>query len=445
MAYNSTYNSPFEYASKLGHLNVVESEWVKSLVKDFESNYYEFSENEKDGWEQAELEGISKLKHFWAVDGSNVTVSSNTTPSREVSFVKAGLLSIEQSKLNRIDKKQPHPILLKDLLAKSAVHHSTVFPLRNIKTSMGSNFNSIRNIVRDSLKLDQEGIFYETLKWLVYEKWREEYVQSPDFQCPHCENEVSGLEPNEDTKSCESCQKEVYLTDMIGFHLDITEESAPESVSSAYMLVVEHIMLFTTIRLLWNHKDKNLVSETLFIKDGPLTLRSQYSKLVPSIRNFLEYAKLVERPIHIIGQEKSGVFADHLEQVSREVNPKNRDESMHYSVLTHEYIRKEVYRTPDLMNSYGKRTNWGEKVYVKTDPNSYLVLNIPTGQYVDLEGHPNDKDLIGLKRILKTLPDIISHRYTGALFPIELANGIASMSSYPSSSILQKFLEENMS
>lgn len=168
MAYNSTSNSPFEYASKLGHLDVIESEWVKSLVKDFESNFYEVSQNEKDGWVQAKLEGITKLKHFWAVDGSYVTVSSNTTPPREVSFVKAGLLSIEQSKLNRIDKEQPHPLLLKDLLAKSAVHHSTVFPLRNIKTSMGSNYNSIRHIVRDSLKLDQKGIFMKLLNgWFM--------------------------------------------------------------------------------------------------------------------------------------------------------------------------------------------------------------------------------------------------------------------------------------
>lgn len=443
MAYNSTPNSPFEYASKLGHLDVVESEWVKSLVKDFESNPYEISKNEIDGWRQSETDDVSKLKHFWAVDGSNVTVSSSTKPTREVSFVKAGLLSIEQAKLSRIDKEQPHPILLKDLLAESAVYHSTVFPLRNIKTSMGSNYDSIRNIVKDSLKLDQEGIFYETLKWLVFEKWGESFVESPDFQCPHCEKEISGLEFDEDTKNCENCHKEVYLTDMIGFHLDMTEDSAPDSLSSAYMLIIEQVMLFTTIRLLWNHKDKGLVSETLFIKDGPLTLRSQYSKLVPSIRNFLDYAKEMGRPIHIIGQEKSGVFVDHLEKISREVSPKKRDEPMHYSVLTHEYIRKEVYRTPGLMNSYGKRTNWGEKVYVKTDPNSYLVINIPTGNYVDLKGHPIDSDLIGLKRILKTLPDIVSHRYTGALFPIELANGIASMSSYPSSSILQKFLEEN--
>ncbi|VXA93935.1 conserved hypothetical protein [Exiguobacterium sp. 8H] len=443
MAYNSTSNSPFEYASKLGHLDVVESEWVKSLIKDFESNSYELSQSEKEGWNEAELEAVSSLRQFWAVDGSYVTVSSNATPAREVAFVKAGLISIEQSKLDKIDKEHPHPILLKDILSKSAVHHATVFPLRNIKSSMGSNYNAIRHIVRDSLKIDQKGAYFETLKWLVYEKWRDQPIVSPNFQCPYCENKITGLNPDEDTKICEVCKGVVYLTDIIGFHLDMNEDTAPESVSSAYMMIVEHLMLFTAIRLLWSHKDKKLVTNTLFIKDGPLTLRGQYSKLVPSIRNFLEFAKSEDRPIHIIGQEKSGLFVDHLGQISKELMPMSRGDSIYYSVLTHQYIRNEVYRTPDLMNSYGKRTNWGEKIYVKTDPNTCIVLNIPTGHYVNNENGPNENDLIGLERILKTLPEIISHRYTSALFPIELANGIASMSSYPSSSILQRFFEEN--
>jgi hypothetical protein len=70
-----------------------------------------------------------------------------------------------------------------------------------------------------------------------------------------------------------------------------------------------------------------------------------------------------------------------------------------------------------------------------------MVLNVPTGRYIDAEDRPIDLDLIGLPRILATLPGLISHKFEGALYPVELANGIASMSSYPSASILQHFLE----
>jgi hypothetical protein len=174
---------------------------------------------------------------------------------------------------------------------------------------------------------------------------------------------------------------------------------------------------------------------------GPLTLRGQYSKLVPPIRAFLQYARERGRPVHVIGQEKTGTFADHLASIVRFAEPQSRGELPSYAVLSHEYVRREVYRAPGLSNPYGLRTNWGEKVYVKLDPGTYLVLNVPPGSYDPAPAFPSAADLIGLPRILGTIPTLVSHKYEGALFPIELANGIASMSSYPSAKILERFLE----
>ena len=45
---------------------------------------------------------------------------------------------------------------------------------------------------------------------------------------------------------------------------------------------------------------------------------------------------------------------------------------------------------------------------------------------------PSLADLDRLDTNPATLPDLISHKFEGALFPVELANGVASMSSYPS-------------
>lgn len=66
---------------------------------------------------------------------------------------------------------------------------------------------------------------------------------------------------------------------------------------------------------------------------------------------------------------------------------------------------------------------------------------MPTGDYLRDAGRPTRDDLLGLMRILATLPSLVSHKFEGALYPVELANGIASMSSYPSAAILQRFLE----
>lgn len=442
MALQASINLPYEQASKLGHLKVVQSKWVKSLIDDFENVNFDQVENVASYWNEF-TSHVEPLTHIWATDGSFISVKSNgQKPHKEVAFVKTALLSIDKYKLDQVDKEYPHPLLLQDIMSESGVFHATVLPLSNVRTSHGNNYDSVRNIINDSLKIDQNGAFFETLKWLAYKKWTNTLNNSPSFDCPHCHIDVlNGLSYDTDEGNCPNCTGKIFLSDMIGFHLDMDEDTAPEAIASAYMLVMEHLMIFTAVRLLWNHTDTSLVSNTLFIKDGPLTLRSQYSKLVPNIREFLEFAKRSGRPIYIIGQEKSGAFYDHLEAISKNVKPIDIKENLHYSVLTHEYVRKEVYRSPELSNPYGSRTNWGEKVFVKLDPNTNLVLNIPTGNYNPSKDFPLQEDLIGLNKILSTLPSLISRKYSGALYPIELANGIASMSSYPSAKILQNFID----
>lgn len=443
MPYGQGERLPGEAASKLGHLSVVQSEWVRSLVDDFES----LSRTEEDTsgtlWQTFDPAGIQPLRSVWAVDGSFVAVRSEQRPPKEVAFVKTAMLMLDRAKLDAIDKDLPHPLLLRDALKDSGVQHATVFPLKNVRTRLGSNYDAIRHIVKDSLRVDQGGAFYETLKWLAYRKWEATCkAPSPAFHCPHCGQEVKGgLPHNADSSQCTHCEGELFLSDMLGFHLDMDEESAPDSVASSYMLIMEHLMLFTAIRLMWQHPDRSLVTDTLFIKDGPLTLRSQYSKLVPNIRAFLQFAHSENRPVHVIGQEKSGTFFDHLASIVRFAAPHTRGEPLAYAPLTHSFVRSEVYRSPDLSNPYGLRTNWGEKMYVKIDPGSYMVLNVPTGEYINDLDRPVANDLIGLPRILATLPSLVSHKFEGALYPVELANGIASMSSYPSATILQRFLD----
>jgi hypothetical protein len=444
MPYGEGARLPGEVASKLGHLAVIQSEWVKTLIDDFESTEARDSDPSNTIWQTFDPMGVEPLRGIWAIDGSFVSVRSGQKPPKEVAFVKTALLMLDRAKLDAIDKDLPHPLLLRDALKDSGVQHATVFPLKNVRTRLGSNYDAVRHIVRDSMRVDQGGAFYETLKWLAYRKWEPQpSARSPGFQCPHCGDEITdGLEHDTDTRQCPHCKGEVFLSDVWGFHLEMDEDSAPESLASSYMLVMEHLMLFTAVRLMWHHTDRSLVTDTLFIKDGPLTLRSQYSKLVPNIRAFLQHAKTQKRPVHIIGQEKSGAFFDHLDSIVRFTAPHARGEPTTYAPLTHAFVRREVYRSPDLSNPYGSRTNWGEKMYVKIDPGAYMVLNVPTGDYLDDQDRPTAQDLIGLRRVLATLPSLVSHKFEGALYPVELANGIASMSSYPSATILQRFLDE---
>ena len=125
---------PSEAASKLGHLAVVKSDWVKSLLDSFESGDTKPSEFDISIWNDYNSKVVTPLKYIWAVDGSFVSVSTNPPTGKEVAFIKTALISIDKTKLDRIDKQNPHPLLLQDIMAESALFHATVLPLKNVKT-----------------------------------------------------------------------------------------------------------------------------------------------------------------------------------------------------------------------------------------------------------------------------------------------------------------------
>jgi hypothetical protein len=71
-----------------------------------------------------------------------------------------------------------------------------------------------------------------------------------------------------------------------------------------------------------------------------------------------------------------------------------------------------------------------------------MVINIPTGHRGEFVTNPSQTRLINFKNIVATLPNILSNRFEGALLPIELANKIASLSTYPSAKALELFAED---
>ena len=70
-----------------------------------------------------------------------------------------------------------------------------------------------------------------------------------------------------------------------------------------------------------------------------------------------------------------------------------------------------------------------------------MVINIPTGQRGEFVTSPSQQHLINFKNIVATLPKILSNKFEGALLPIELANKIASLSTYPSAKTLELFAD----
>ena len=376
--------------------------------------------------------GGQPLNLVFGVDGSIQPVQWDTPPYKAVAFIKTALLRLDQTALSSIDEESPHPLALRDILSESALYHATVLPLRHVVIPNMSLYDAVRQIIFESMKdASLDGEPFGTLKWLAYEKWDGKQKDLPFFECPNCEQAVATLPYDAEEGQCNNCKGHLFLTDMLGFHQEMAPDSAPDIIGTAYMTIHETLLLFTGIRYFWE-KNRILLSNCLFAKDGPLSIRAQYSKLVNPIRRFLQFAKNQGCPVHIIGQEKTGAFAEHLELIGS-YPPVGT-----LFVPNDKYIKEQIQHRPDRGGPYGKDTNYGAKVLVRINQFHKCVLSIPTGDYLK---DPALSDVIGAQRIFATLPKILSSRFEGALLPIELAHGVASLSTYPSARILKIFAE----
>ncbi|MEY1639006.1 hypothetical protein [Tenuifilum osseticum] len=430
---------PPERASKLGHLEVIQSELVQKLCKSFNDPEIVEHTGSISKWEPLPTGG-EELKIVFSTDGSIQVIENPNPPFKAIAFVKSALLRIDQFAISKIDKDNPHPFALRDLMKESALYHSTAFPLRNVYIEGKSNYDAIREIMFESVKdkglnNSLDGAMMETLKWIAYEKWLDTPKSELEkFGCPHCEKNVATLPFDEEKGNCPECKGEIYITDMFGLHQCMTDDFAPNQVASDYMSVSETLMIFTPIRYFWDNK-REVLKNCLFVKDGPLSLRATLAKLSAPIRRFFEFAKSKGFDIAMIGQEKTGQFYDHLQLIG------NSAPVGHCFIPDNKYIQEQIKHN-NTTTVYGADTNYGAKLFVKINDYHKMVLNIPTGQRGEFVLNPSQQHLINFKNIVATLPKILSNKFEGALLPIELANKIASLSTYPSAKALELFANE---
>lgn len=437
MPYQQGKRLPGEKASKLGHLEVIQSPLVQKFCKNFNDPEYEYSEGPTN-WESLPSGG-KEMKIIFASDGSIQPLEWPNPPYKALAFVKTALLKLDQYAISKLDKDSPNPFALRDLMKESALFHSTAFPLRNVFIDGKTIYNSIREIIFESimdngLNNSLDGAVMETLKWIAYEKWNQTpKAQLEPFGCPHCHQNLATLPFDAEKGNCPNCNGEIFITDMFGLHLNMTEDHAPNQVASDYMSVHETLMIFTPIRYYWE-TNRSVLDNCLLVKDGPLSLRATLSKLSAPIRRFFEYAKMNGHEIAMIGQEKSGLFFDHLQLIGKAAPTGS------IFIPDNEYIRGEVQHL-NTNGIYGRDTNYGAKAFIKYNEYHKMVINIPTGKKGEYVTSPSIDHLIKINDIVATLPNILSNKYEGALLPIELANGIASLSTYPSAKALELFAD----
>ncbi|MCK9555033.1 hypothetical protein M0R36_04350 [bacterium] len=427
---------PAERASKLGHLEVIKSPLVCKLCKNFEDPNSCTPTPPNVSWQALPTSGKER-RIIFSTDGSLQTIENPQPPYKAIAFIKTALLKLDQYSIAKLDKETPNPFAIRDLMKDSALFHATAFPLRHVSIPGKTIYHAVREIIFESVKdkgLNDalNGAMMETLKWLVYEKWNPTpKTKLEEFGCPHCNQNVATLPFDQEKGDCPGCGKEIFITDMFGLHLNMQDDFAPNQLASDYMSVSETLMILTPIRHFWE-TNKEVLNNCLMVKDGPLSLRATLSKLAAPIRRFFKHAKENGVYVAMIGQEKSGMFFDHLQLIGKHAPVGS------IFIPNNDYIRGEIQHS-NSVGLYGQDTNYGAKLFIKYNDYHKMVINIPTGERGEFVQSPSLSHLIGLESIVATLPKILSNRFEGALLPIELANGVASLSTYPSAKALELF------
>lgn len=435
MSYPKSARLPFERASRIGHLEVIQSELVKKLCESFNEQETNFKDVVQQ-WKELPKNG-KPLPILFASDGSIQMIQKSQQPYKTIAFVKTALLKIYQFSIDKIDKLNPNPFELRDIMKDSALYHATAFPLRNVSIEGKTNYEAIREILFESisdtgLHNSLNGTLLETLKWLVYEKWSPNPKERLDkFGCPHCEENIATLELDQVKGKCSGCGGNIFITDMFGLHQSMAEDYASVQVATDYMSVAETLMLLSPIRFFWE-RNRAILKQCLFVKDGPLYLRATLAKLAAPIRRFFKLAKEEGIEIALIGQEKSGDFVEHLEIIGKNAP------CFSYFLPDNEYIQNEI-KFMKTKAIYGGDTNYGAKIFIKLDEHNKMVLNIPTGVKGEYVTCPSAENLIGFPNIIATIPKILGTQYESSLYPLELVNSIASLSTYPSAKVLELF------
>lgn len=443
MAYGASQHLPFETASKLGHLSVINSPFVQEMLGSFDRSERDATPAPESGLFTLDLERVQPLEFVIAVDGSLTSVPNTLAPHRMLSYIKIAALNLSLADLRRASAPIVNPEQVSRVLSENADTESTVLPLSNVRIEGRSLRESIREAIQETFIKFGDGQLLECLRFLVSQEWNPDadaWKQGsplrPHFRCPACAADVP-VPRSEIHFHCGRCSCKLTIVDYLGLLLDVNEESNDESIAFNLMGILEHLTLLNYLRWLVS-KGPALVKRVLLLRDGPLMLRGQYSRLVDPIRGYLQHLHSGGFEVYLAGIEKDGAFVDYIPDMASWFQ-----ECGTAFLPDNEYILRRIKHSSGPATRYGEKVLYGSKLYYRVDRRHVLVLNMPNRAFSAsrYDENPKREDLIGIERVLATLQQVVSHQHENAVMPIVAVNRIASMSFYPSNNILERFTE----
>ncbi len=443
MSYGNEYSSkPFERASKTAHTNIINDKEVQAFLTKCKIPPYQDDVDSED-MEMRFLNplALNPIKNVVTIDGgyTNIFIKEDF-PSSTIAFFQFGALFFKHQDLFDLKVK---PFIDPDDFSKlqKIQRIKLVVPTKGVALDGEIDLiSSVRKSIYDFFCSQPErNGFISALKWLLFEEYDTSVKNSIWHlaSCPYCQ-EGANINKLDITPAytiiCPHCSGTIYLTDVFRLHEAIDNELGAGGILGYLSTTVEQIIIVFLIKQMISIRP-SLLSETLFIKDGPLAFYGQTANIHKPMRKLITYLNKFHS-IYMVGLEKSGSFVEHAEQVSKKMKQKQ------ILLLGNKYIYKYIIPGQAKDNEpYASSTYYGHKVIFKSEYDNVYVATVPSLQP---QCEPKVDDYIHLHETLYNVSALKCDLYYNSLVPIVLANKLVSLADHPSADVLKAFAQNKI-
>ncbi len=446
MAYSSRYGKRFdEAASKIAHSHIINDDDVKEFITNCE---YPKSKGEIN-LDPALLIDVNypsdnPIKSIIAVDGGYTTVAvKKTFPSSTISFFQIGTLLLKVEDLNNLSAS---PFISREAMSKikELERDKLVLPTKNVSYRKSLTLiESVRHSVYEYFKKKGEKTsLLDTLYWFLYQTYDSRLSSFQLANCPNCGESKVQLKASDfnsefKSRSCTSCNEDIFLTDIFRFHEVVDNEIGAGGILGYLTNILEHFNFLHTIKYILETKPEYL-NNVLFIKDGPLAFFGQTAGLHKPMRHLCNFLHQ-KHNLFLVGLEKSGAFVEHADEIADKIDSGKAFLLNNNHIYT--YILPGNSTTSD---PYGSTSYYSSKLIFKSKEGRMHVVTIPVANQ-NIVLNPQKDDFINLDTILLNIEKLRCDMYDNSIVPVALANKLISLSNHPSSIILEKFSKSGMS
>jgi hypothetical protein len=261
-------------------------------------------------------------------------------------------------------------------------------------------------------------------------------------RCPECKQAFDkGLTfESNNVLHCPHCNIELFYTDALRIHEDISDFGDATSAITRFMNATEHLLIATLVRYFLDNSPQLLGNLGFFI-DGPLAVFGPPARIHSRLMAFYDLVrkKSLKEPL-IIGLQKSGSLYDHTQAISPWLD------SDTFTLVTDHYRRKHIQGSDQNNKPFGQETYYGQDFIYKSPSGSAFVFGLvyPFGKkdHAFYEKKEKIENYPLLSHAIALLKKVEFDLYPDATIPIALAHRHASISIIPGGKALD-FMTKN--